>query len=50
MCLDVARAILNDPSGATAAQICAPVLANAPRYHHDSDIQRLDRDLQGPTD
>jgi hypothetical protein len=30
MCLDVACAILNDPSGATAAQICAPVLANAP--------------------
>jgi hypothetical protein len=30
LCLDVAQAILNDPSGNTAAEICAPILANAP--------------------
>ena len=30
LCLEVAQALLNDPSGDTAAQICAPVLADAP--------------------
>jgi len=30
LCLDVAQAILNDPSGNTAAEICAPILASAP--------------------
>jgi hypothetical protein len=30
LCLEVAQALLNDPSGNTATQICAPILANAP--------------------
>jgi hypothetical protein len=30
LCLEVAQALFNDPSGNTAAQICAIVLANVP--------------------